>query len=189
MFGARGRSWLAALPDVVAELAARWGLTLGPAYAGGTHALVLRADLADGTAAVLKIPVVDDENATEWYALWAYAGDGAVRLLAYDAPSGALLLERAEPGGSLLGLTDRGAAVDIMCGLLRRLRRPLPDDHPCPLVRDLAARWVDVFPETAARFPTGLPPAVLAEAVAWAGRFAAGAVEPEVLVNRDGHLG
>ena len=189
VFGERGHAWLATLPDLVAALAARWELTLGPAYEGGTHALVLRADRADGTAAVLKVPVVDEENAAEWYALRTYDGDGAVRLLAYDAPSGALLLERAEPGFPLLALADRGVAVHVMCALLRRLRRPVPDDHPCPLVRDLAARWAARFPATAARYATGLPPTVVGEAVAWAGRFAAAGPGPGVLVNRDGHLG
>jgi streptomycin 6-kinase len=192
VFGDRGRAWLAALPDTVAELADRWGLTLGTAYGGGTHALVVPADRHDGVAAVLKVPVVDDENAAEWYALRAYDGDGAVRLLAYDPPTGALLLERAEPGHSLLTLADRVEAVRIMCALLVRLRRPVPADHPCPAVPALAARWADWFPAAAERHATGLPSAVLAEAVDWARRFAgadpcdgAGAV----LVNRDTHLG
>ena len=43
--GAAGRSWLEELPRVVAELAGRWGLVLGSAFAGGTAGYVVAAPL------------------------------------------------------------------------------------------------------------------------------------------------
>ncbi len=48
--------WLDALPDLVAEMASRWSLSIGRSFDGfGVNALVVEATNADGTAAVLKI--------------------------------------------------------------------------------------------------------------------------------------
>src|SRR5262245_51036971 len=102
-FGARGRAWMEALPGVVADLERRWELRLGArAYGGGSHSLVLPVTRSDGAPAVLKVPVLDAENRREADALRAYAGDGAALLYAADEASGALLLERLEPGTPLI---------------------------------------------------------------------------------------
>src|SRR4051812_42271135 len=48
--------WLDALPQLVAEMALRWSLSMGRSCDGfGVNALVVEATEADGTAAVLKI--------------------------------------------------------------------------------------------------------------------------------------
>lgn len=187
-FGDRGREWLRALPAVVAGLADRWQLTLGTTpFDDGSHSVVLPATLADGRAAVLKVPVVDDENREEAAALRHYDGDGAVWLYEADTESGALLLERAEPGTPLADFSDRAAAIDMMCGLLRRLWRPLPRTHDFPLVRDLALRWATELTEDQRRLGNPLPAALVAEAAEWA-RELATPDGPVGLVNRDAHL-
>lgn len=130
LFGDRGRDWVDALPSVVEALCRRWSLTVaGPAYGGGTHSYVAPVRWPHG-AAVLKVPVLDDENYAESAALRCYGGDGAVQLYEVDLDSGALLLEPA-PGESLLAAYERGAlplpeVVDIAAGVLRRLRRVPP---------------------------------------------------------------
>lgn len=180
--GARGRAWISALPAVVAELAERWELALGPPYSGGTHALVLAVTRADGSAAVLKVPLVDDENRAEAAALRCYDGDGAVRLYDADPWTGALLLERLEPGTPLVDHPDRDEAVAVACRLLRRLSRPAPREHAFPLVCDVALRWADQIAAAA-----WLPRAAAGEAEAFA--RAAAQQHGVVLVNRDAHLG
>jgi streptomycin 6-kinase len=85
--------WLAALPALVAEIAARWELTLGRIFDGGTEALVQAATLPDGTPAVLKLNLPGREP----HELTAYrlaGGDGLARLLRADEEHDALLLER-----------------------------------------------------------------------------------------------
>jgi streptomycin 6-kinase len=155
--GDQGRVWLDALPATVNALAAAWDLRrAGAPFAGGTTAYVLPCDRADGTPAVFKLDLLDEENRSEPTALRAYDGDGAVRLLEYDPDSGAMLLERARPGTALLdhdfpGLSERAAARErftIACDLFRRLWRApgSATDYPdMPRAADLLKRWSDRF--------------------------------------------
>ena len=129
-FGDDGRRWCDTAPAVAARLIDTWELRPGAILQGATHALVLACTRADGSPAVLKLPFVDRENRAEAEALRLYDGDGAVRLLDHDPACGALLLERLVPGTPLLDLPDRTRALDIACGLLRRLRRPPPKGPP-----------------------------------------------------------
>jgi streptomycin 6-kinase len=186
-FGEEGRRWCDALPGAVARLTALWQLSPGKPLAGATHALVLDCLRSDGSPAVLKLPFVDDENRAEADALRLYDGDGAVRLLDDDPTSGALLLERLVPGTPLLDLSDRRHALDIACGILRRLRRPAPEGHRFPLQRDLAASWARDLPVEQDRLGHPLPRQMVDQAArlvrdlgAWNG--------PDVVVNRDPHL-
>lgn len=177
LFGARGRRWVADLPALVADLRREWDLTVtGPAMAGGTHSYVAPVRHA-GTGYVLKVPVLDDENFAECAALRCYAGDGAVRLHRVDLDTGALLLERADPGHALLARYERGdlplgEVADLAAGVLRRLRRPPSGDLSCPAPRpsDVASR-ADAAPPPAAA-STGMPfPLVRDLARRWAGEL------------------
>jgi streptomycin 6-kinase len=80
--------------------------------------VVLRAELADGTPAVLKLSNRHRENEQEADALERWNGNGAVRLLRRDDESSALLLERCEPGTYLSSAED---PVGVLIGLLPRL--------------------------------------------------------------------
>jgi streptomycin 6-kinase len=189
VFGNAGRHWLEQLPRVAGELVARWRLSpSGRAYGGGTHALVLPVTCANGAQAVLKVPVVDDENRLEAAALRCYRGDGAVLLYGSDPASGALLLERAEPGTPLADHPQRDAAIDIMCGLLRRLRRPPGTAHQFPLVPDLVSRWSEDWPAVHDRHDRPFSDELVCEALSLASELATPDGD-EVLVNRDPHLG
>ncbi|WP_344126719.1 aminoglycoside phosphotransferase family protein, partial [Luedemannella flava] len=98
VWGEPGRRWLAGLPRTVAAVAAAWDLTPGVPY-DPTYHWVVPAIRADGERVVLKLGVPGSPHlAAEAAALTAYAGRGAVALLAFDAARGALLLERADPG-------------------------------------------------------------------------------------------
>ncbi len=180
--GSKGRRWIEDLPRLVGRLTAEWQLTIGRTYGGGSHALVTEARLADGSTAVLKVPYIDVENREEPDALRLYGGDGAVQLLRVDG-SGAMLLERLEPGTPLHDHPDADEALDIACRLLRRLRRPPGVRHPFDLVLDEARRWAAQVEGVAQTIP--------AELVDAARRAASELLTPvgeEVLVNRDAHL-
>jgi streptomycin 6-kinase len=111
-------AWLAGAPALLAETAASWGLTLGQAYSPGAAGHAVRAELPDGTPAVLKLSYPHRESLQEADALERWDGDGAVRLLARDDERHALLLERCEPGTFLSASDD---ALDVLIGLLPRL--------------------------------------------------------------------
>jgi len=190
-FGARGRAWMEALPRVVAGLERRWELRLGTrAYGGGSHSLVLPVTRSDGAPAVLKVPVLDAENRLEADALRSYAGDGAALLYAADEASGALLLERLEPGTPLIHHPDRELAIDLAGALLRRLQRPVPADHRFRPVPHMVRRWSRTMPAGLARhdpLPGPVRQAALDALEALSTPADGGGGRP-VLVNRDGHM-
>lgn len=177
------------LESVVGRLLEDWELdNLGAPYPGGSHSLVAPATMLDGSPAVLKVPFVDDENRLEAEALRLYDGDGAVRLLAFDERSGAMLLEQAVPGTPLEHDPDRAAAIEIGSALLRRLRRPAPAGHRFTRVSDKAREWGVKFDSQLEQTSDPLTRALVAEAAAAVRELTRNSM-PAYLVNRDAHLG
>ena len=83
---------------IAAEVAAEWGLELGPPFALARYSYVAPV----GEDAVLKVtPAEDDEADEEPDALALWDGDGAVRLLRRDRERRAVLIERARPGNDI----------------------------------------------------------------------------------------
>jgi streptomycin 6-kinase len=134
-------AWLGELPALVDRAVERWDLTLGEPYAeGGTASYTVRVTTPDGTPAVLKVAWPHRETEHEAAALQRWDGEGAIRLLAHDADDDALLLERAEPGHSLLASPADVAAGEIM-RLVQRLAVPV--GGPFTLLEDEAAHWAE----------------------------------------------
>jgi streptomycin 6-kinase len=120
-----------------ADVAADWGLELGPPFALSRYSFVAPA----GADAVLKVTWDgDDESEHEADALELWAGDGAVRLLRRDVARRALLAERADPGTDISDLPDEEAtAVAVELG--RRLWRPA--GAPFRWIGDHVPVWLD----------------------------------------------
>lgn len=139
LLGAEGEAWLAALPDLAAELAATWNLELGEPMTGGTAAVVLAAHTAAGREAVLKLPPPGAvPTHSEARTLIAGAGRGYAELLAHDPASGAMLLERLGPQLFDLGLPLDGQLVAI-CETLRLAWTASPAGEPFMDGRERAA--------------------------------------------------
>ncbi|MGW5849316.1 aminoglycoside phosphotransferase family protein [Streptomyces sp. NPDC055254] len=121
--GAAGREFIAALPARAAEFLDRWELRRTGPEMHGTTALVLPVERADGTPAVLKLTLPDEESAGEPVALRAWRGEGCVRLWRHDAATGTLLLERLDESRHLSALAERDSrrAVAVIGELLARL--------------------------------------------------------------------
>ncbi|MFE7724078.1 aminoglycoside phosphotransferase family protein [Nocardia rhizosphaerihabitans] len=202
VFGAAGERWLGELPGLVEKLCGTWGLTvIGPAFGGGTHAFVAPVRRGDGSVAVLKVPVVDEENVAEATGLFCYGGDGAVTLYGFDAGSGAMLMEWARPGEPLLGQPgfpslegrpENASRVRLACTLLRRLRREpvgVPEDYPTlPTATDMVEQWTSRLQQSEPELAEVLPEDLREQAVAWCARLVVPA-GPLLVVNRDTHLG
>jgi streptomycin 6-kinase len=103
----------------------------------------VRAELRDGTPAVLKLVYPHRESEHEADALELWDGEGAVRLLARDDEPGALLLERCEPG-TYLSERSQEEALDVLVGLLPRLWK-LAGAPFRPLAEE-AAWWLQTLP-------------------------------------------
>lgn len=152
-FGARGDTWLAALPDLLEETARCWQLTLSPAFDALSYNYVCPVRCADGSEAVLKLGVPDPELTSEIAALQLYAGRGAARLLQADAEKGALLIERLRPGRMLAEIEDDDRAMEIAAAVMKALWRPAPTEI-CFLTIEGWAAGLKKIPE---RYPQGSP--------------------------------
>jgi streptomycin 6-kinase len=136
--------WLQRVPNLLTQCCKEWGLRLDEPYVAGAAGYAVRAELADGTAGVLKLVYPHRESEHEADALAYWDGDGAVRLLARDDSRWAMLIERCEPGTRLSEI-DPDAALDVLISLLPRLWRPAgPPFRP---LADEAAWWVSYLPE------------------------------------------
>jgi streptomycin 6-kinase len=135
--------WLERVPDLVAECVEQWELRLGEPYQAGAAGYTVRADLPDGTPAVLKLIYPHREAEHEGEALRVWDGDGAIRLLAYDEARWAMLIERCDPG-TLLAKIDPERALDVLIGLLPRLWKSAGEPFR-PLV-DEAMWWIEYLP-------------------------------------------
>lgn len=101
VWGDAGRRWLDDLPSILDDVLRHWSLECGRPLPMSLH-WVQSVTRDDGTRAVVKLGLPHaDHQAVEAAALQAYAGRGAVRLLAHDPDRGALLLHRADPGRQL----------------------------------------------------------------------------------------
>jgi streptomycin 6-kinase len=123
--------------DLAREVAAEWGLELGPPFARSRYSYVAPV----GNDAVLKVAAPDDDESNEEAdALELWDGDGAVRLLRRDRERRALLLERARPGTDISALPE-DAATAIAVDVASRLWRPAGE--PFRWVGDFVGRWLD----------------------------------------------
>lgn len=171
-----GRNWLQTLPGLIGQFLDEWDLVLdlepGALPWNGHGGVVIPVRRRDGSPgnggdAVLKVAFPDEEAASEHLALALWAGRGAVRLLAADIGSCALLLERLDASRSLLDVPLE-AAVPVWGDLVRQLS-VVPDDRPqWQQIDHVAARaeqWSDEFPaaweELARPFPRWLLEAAL----------------------------
>jgi streptomycin 6-kinase len=126
------------LEAIAREVAAEWGLDLGPPFAMSNYSYVAPA----GDDAVLKVQLPDDEESEhEADALRFWDGDGAVRLLRHDAARKAMVLERAQPGTDLSAAPDDDA-IPIALDVARKLWREPPPGGPFRSAWDNSARWI-----------------------------------------------
>ncbi len=149
-YGQRRRAWLEQLPEIVADLARRWSLTLGPPFQpGGCTSWVAPARTATGRRVVMKACWChrDSEELHEAEGLAVWDGRGAVRLLQADrlGETSALLLEECEPGTALAGALPAREQDVIAAGLLRRLWIDPPTGHQFRPLQTMCDQWAAQF--------------------------------------------
>lgn len=119
-FGSGAAQWCDALPELVSRCCQRWGLELDEARSGGTSRVFFGRQRG-GRGVVLKLTPDRSVADTEAVALRAWtASPCAVDLLDADPESGALLLEKLEPGTKLSDqpeLPPFAAVAELLTGL------------------------------------------------------------------------
>ncbi|MEU5878265.1 aminoglycoside phosphotransferase family protein [Spirillospora sp. NPDC047279] len=143
--GEPGRAFVDGLPELASAQLERWDLTVTGPSMHGMASLVLPVRRADGTPAVLKLQILDEETESEPVGLRLWDGDGAVRLLDHDPDTGTMVLEALTPDRSLSAIPDDAEALGILTGILARLVA-----HPAPpgmrRLGDIARAMLDQVP-------------------------------------------
>jgi streptomycin 6-kinase len=118
----------------------------------GVSALVLPVLRRDGTPAVLKLQLLDEESEGEPVALRVWDGDGAVRLLDHDEATGTMLLERLDETRMLAHEPDTRQAVVTIAELLAHLTS-FPAPPGLRRLGDIARAMLDRTPWALERVP------------------------------------
>lgn len=141
------RAWAATLPRLVAGVAARWGLDLGPPFQpGGMCSWVAPARAEHGADLVLKVAWSQNESEHELEGLQVWEGAGTVRVHRgeKDGATTYLLLERGVQERALSGEPEEDQDV-VVARLLRRLWVEPPTGHPFRPLAQMCAEWADQF--------------------------------------------
>lgn len=154
LYGAEAEAWIAQLPALIADCAARWSLRLQPPLEPLSYNYVAPVTRADGTGAILKLCSPHDGEAVELATLLHFDGRGSVRVLEHDRAARAMLLERLRPGTPLSTLADDAAATSIAAGIMRELWHPVADPGRFPTVDG----WVEELAGLRERFDGGTGP-------------------------------
>ncbi|GGS63513.1 aminoglycoside phosphotransferase family protein [Streptomyces janthinus] len=150
--GEAGRAFITGLPERTARFLDRWELKPDGTPMHGVSALVLPVLRPDGTLAVLKLQILDEESEGEPVALRAWNGDGAVRLLDHDEPTGTMLLERLDETRMLSHVPDTHQAVVTIAELLAHLTS-FPAPPGLRRLGDIARAMLDRTPWALGRIP------------------------------------
>lgn len=128
IYGDKGKQWLIDLSNIIANIAAEWNLSnLKPV--DNLSMNYVAYGLQDSQEIILKLSLDADLIKREHTALKAFAGFGAVEVLAYKKKT--LLLKKLSPAISLKTyLPDRRIeALKIACEVTRKLHQaPLPNN-------------------------------------------------------------
>ena len=140
--GEEGERWLAELPDVIAPIAERWDVSPESWLRGGLASCVLLAERR-GERVVLKLPYRPEDSRRERVALRAWAGHGAVSLLAEDEATGAVLL--AYVTGRTLDELDEHAALAAAAPMLRALHERPAGETALPTTLERHEAWLELL--------------------------------------------
>lgn len=141
------RAWAASLPELVADVADRWGLAVGrPFQPGGMCSWVAPVRTAAGEDRILKVAWSHNESEHELEGLRFWDGAGAVLVHRgeKDESTTYLLLERGAQGRDLSGRPE-AEQDEVVAGLLRRLWVEAPPGHPFRPLAQMCAQWVDEY--------------------------------------------
>jgi streptomycin 6-kinase len=142
--------WLASLPQVVADVAARWSLRAGdPFEPGGQCSWTAPAAGPSGAELVLKVAFRfgGEEERDEAAGLRCWDGNGVVRLIAASTTESeyVLLLERCSPGTPLGQVLPEPEQDVVVAGLLRRLWAQPYAGYPFRPLAVMCAAWAAEF--------------------------------------------
>ena len=177
--GDHGRGWAEALPDMLSDLQNMWTLQVGGQLTGATSAYVATATTESGRPAVIRISVPSTEDFPRAvHTLDVAGGRGYVRLLDFDLPRLAMLLEPLGMPMNRTGYTPDRQLATVAAVL--PLIWGLPRDHRYATQRwagepvDKAASLLQPVVELWQQLDRPCPERVVAQAVDFASQLSQG---------------
>lgn len=180
--GDAGTTWLARLPELVAELLEQWGCEPQGEVMYGGVGVIVPVQRRGAAAAVLKVSFPHPGNRYEPDAFAAWSGRGAVVLHERDDAQYAMLLERAHPT-TLAEIGDDDEVAGVAGRLSRRLAIPAPP--LLPRLRDQADGWDEQLRKDVEELSHGLSRSAVDAARATIRDL--GRSQPDLLVHGDLH--
>ena len=188
--GPAGEQWLAALPDLVADLRRSWSIIPTAALVGGSASCVLRVRTGDDGEAVLKLAIPDPGFDDQVRTLVDAHGRGYAHLLAHDAERQAMLLESLGPSMDQLAMAPELAIENLCRTLTQAWTVPRPPGAAIDPERVKATQLARFVRSTWDRLGRPCSEAVVATAVRFAERRAAVFdLDRCVVVHGDPHPG
>jgi streptomycin 6-kinase len=181
--GESGIRWINALPKLVDRLLNQWRCAPDGAVGHGGVALIVPVRTEAGEAAVMKVSFAHPGNIHEPFALEAWNGKGAIRLLHRDDANYAMLLERAG-ATSLASLGETDPVMRVAGELSRQLAIPAP--APCPPLVGQLSDWHQDIERGSVDLPGLFDNEVIAHALA---TLSSGDDGAGVLIHGDLHAG
>lgn len=164
-----GAAWLARLPALVRSAVARWDLRLDQPFVAGSASWCAPGRDGAGRDVVLKVSFPHDEARHEADVLRAWAGHGAVGLVAAHPADWALLLRRVRPGTALRSARTPVTRRLVEGATVLRALAGAPAPGALPTVGEVGRRWAALVAERAARATAagaGPDPALVRQALA-----------------------
>ena len=138
LMGEPGHSWLAGLPQQIAELERRWAIEVGQPMRYGSEAFVADARTTYGTDVIVKIVIPGiDPARQEIQILRAAVGVGYAHLICSDELSNSMLLEKLGPQLGELHLTE-DQQIQAISATLCEAWMTHAEGAPCPTGADKA---------------------------------------------------
>ena len=168
-----GAQWVARLPDILSDLAARWSITIGDPLPGGSASYVALAATADGQEAVVKVALAREGLDDQVRTIEAARGHGYVLLLAHDLDRHALLMERLGPSLDHSGMPPEEQIEALVATLRLAWETPPSAGMTVRPGADKASQLHRLISDLWERLGHPCPENIVAQALAFAERRAA----------------
>lgn len=141
LHGDSGSQWLKNLPQFISHYENQWKFKAGDCFSDAQFNVVLNAIKNDNMPIVFKCCVPNKEFVTEVNALKHYNGFGAAQLLKSDIDSGAMLIEKINPGTLLESCESTEYATKQAVDVCKKLHKSIDENTVFPTLID----WFEGF--------------------------------------------
>ena len=136
LFGEEGEKWLDNLENVINDNIKKYGLTDLKPVKNLSYNFVATAKSTKYGDVIIKIGLPDKDTIQEITALSIYNGNHACKCYEHDFKQGFYILEKLNPGTSLLNKSNREKRIEIFSDLAKKLPVKVESNIKLPTFRE-----------------------------------------------------